>query len=1544
MNNKKNMTSINRLNSSVIIEHTNTVQKKSVTNSIEDIKQIEVITPVKEDLKINNSLGNSDNKIDFVENDATFKDNKISTKEALKQFDNQVQNILTKQNISPENAKVINEKISDLTSFLNTNKLDNNEKINQLKGKLNNSLVALKISGVDTTTLNNHITQLMFSVTEQVSKDSKLNLNLVNKQDHILGIENNSKNLTNSQKQTISALKDVTLSTESIKVQSSGQINKSTLILMSIRDELLRQSFERLNLSENEKEPNIVEKDLNIISNMVSSVDKMMAGTKTLPPNMLEGLSNLTKTISSAPLGDIDKALQDFSNSLANTNSKVASIGQLSNLPNSPDTTGLKDLNKQLLSLTQYTPTGVGSNVQSVIGAYSNAMNTVESMLPPVLPFPVTMNVPLGYNDGAGNIFALSVGSQVSQNGTGFQINSPSLLLQSGGTQVLAGQTSIQLGNQLDYLSMGSLSINSNNTKTNLTNATMQINRVDGSSVIKADSAIVNTTNGKIELTNAGFYQNSDGSLKLSADSFWSQNGADHTGMKNFQINQSETTQKANFNISATSIDFKKTDMVLSANKISFDLEKDNITGSSQALLSGENIKFLSGGNDISATNAQFKLLQNADGSALTEITAQNPNIILNNGSNLNVKGNTKLSILQGTNGELKNISTKADEVNFQDKLNTAKVIDGNLNINYDSNGNLSDFSATATSVDLKNKDYQINAQNTNVLLNYQNDKLSSITGSADKLDYTSKQGSLNLTNGLVNSQFNPNGSISNITANVDSLNYKNQQGMTNISKGELKAQFNENGTISSLSGKIDTLSYKNQQGNMNLSQGNITTQFNSDGTLASIKGGADKLSYFSNKGDKLDLKGAGVEIINGKNGLEKATATVGQLNYLSKSGDALNLENGKASISRDPQGFISNINAGADKLTYSSKNGDNLIAQGTEININGNKNGLSEASIKIGQLDYNNLKGDSFNVVNGSASLTKDSNGFLSQIAGSADKISATNKSGDAINILGANADITRNDAGTYDINASLDKLNVDMKSQDLTIGVDKLKVGLTDTNFKVHVDSVEIIKKLESDMKVKIENLDFIIDKTKEGALKGADLQFQNLDASIKGMEIMVKTQNGDRIRLNMSMSEDGKMLKEAFLQIPKGGEVKIAKDDMNVTIGEQLVKFTQKDGVYTLRDDGLNIAAQFKDGKVQVQGGSAQLSIDTNSGNLLIDEIKGTKINAEFGKNKIDIDIKEVSNFMLKTSGLSGDVQGLTLELVPTKDSSKISMSLKADIGGTPVRVELTDVHHLKASADIGINRAHVFFGDASGRGNVLLSAGPVKMEGSSIEFLAKYNTYNPERMMSSVSRYMSNEGIQIGALTLETDGVIRLEKQSSGLHLGASLLMPKGLDNYDFASGQNRSERESTWGAILSVGGQGRSDDGTKYTGALYGGLVPGSYFSVKQLQGTTSVYNAQLPKNIELPTTIMAGAMFRSENEKSRVSATIGGYVNPVGLVPTDSAIPLRDNTMYGAFAGVSYKKGDLQFNLDALADVNKNADSGKTQISPMVRAGLSMQF
>jgi hypothetical protein len=532
-----------------------------------------------ESSNITSNNGTSSKELSFVDTTNSQTTNNLSLKDSTKQLENQVKQLVKNQNISPDNAKRIEEKVSNLTKFLNSSSLDNNEKINILNSKVNDLVVNLKVAGVNTNPLNNGLNDFMTSVTNQVAKNNNINLNVVSKQDHLLGIQSSSKNLSPKQKEVVNSLKETVQNTESLKAKNAGKMSQSQLILMSVRDELLRQSFERLNFR-TEKPPEIIEKDLDTISNLVSSVDEMMAKSRDLPPNMLEGLSTMTKSISKAPIGEIDKSLQDFSNSLSNTNFKAPDTSSLNKLP---DTKTFQDLNKQLVSLTQFTPTGVASGVKSVVDSYSKAMNSVEKMLPPILPFPVTMPIPLGYNDGSGNAFLLGSGSRLSQSGSGFQISAPSMLLQNGGTQVSANRTNIQLGNSLDYLSTGNLNIKTSDTSTDLTNATAQIDRTAGTSMIRADQATVNMTDGKIDLTNAGLYQGSDGSLKLSADSIWQENSDGHTGIKNFQALQTENDHKSNFSISGQNLDLKKSDTLVTADKMSFNLEKNKDTNSSQA-------------------------------------------------------------------------------------------------------------------------------------------------------------------------------------------------------------------------------------------------------------------------------------------------------------------------------------------------------------------------------------------------------------------------------------------------------------------------------------------------------------------------------------------------------------------------------------------------------------------------------------------------------------------------------------------------------------------------------------------------------------------------------------------------------------------------------------------------------------------------------------------------------------------------------------------------------------------------------------------------
>jgi hypothetical protein len=685
------------------------IEKKLPSEKITEVKKPETpvskdVTP-KEQSNLSTNVGKSNSTFSFVE--STPQENpstNTTSKEALAQINTQLQALTKNKGLPEQEIKVISEKLTNLANTIQKSDLSKPEAINKIGQELNNTIIALKMSGIKTEVLNPSLNQLMTSFTNEVASKNKLNLALVANDSNIMGLKVNQTKLTPEQDKAVGALKNTAMSLEQLKVQEPKKMTNSDLILMSVRDELLRMSFDRLNMRAEKPLEKPIETDLKIINNMVASVDKMLASTRNIPNNMLADLSNMTKALSSAPMGELDKSLKTLSDSLA----KPINAGAIKN---APDMSMLKDLNKQLIGLTENTPTGVASGVNTIIQSYSKAMNTVEKSLPPILPFPVTLPIPLGYDNGAVNKFLLAPGARISQAGTGFQINAPAMLMENGSTQVSAGNTQIQLGNGVDYLSMGSLKANTGSTQTDLTNATAKIDRTTGTSVIKADKAIVNMTDGKVELTNTGLYQNADGSLKLASDSLWYEKGDTHAGMKNFQALQSEKDGVANLNVSATNLDFKKADTVVTADKFTFDMTKNANDNTSQALMGAENVRFFKDGNEITAKKADIQIIKNSDGSGLTQITSENPNVNLANGSQIKVTGNSLLRIDQNANGNIKAITASAQDVSYKDKTSQVNVTNGDLKVNYNDDGTLGNLQTKADKVAFNNKDNTIVAE-----------------------------------------------------------------------------------------------------------------------------------------------------------------------------------------------------------------------------------------------------------------------------------------------------------------------------------------------------------------------------------------------------------------------------------------------------------------------------------------------------------------------------------------------------------------------------------------------------------------------------------------------------------------------------------------------------------------------------------------------------------------------------------------------------------------------------------------------------------------
>ena len=911
---------------------------------------------------------------------------------------------------------------------------------------------------------------------------------------------------------------------------------------------------------------------------------------------------------------------------------------------------------------------------------------------------------------------------------------------------------------------------------------------------------------------------------------------------------------------------------------------------------------------------------------------------------------------------------------------------------------------------------------------------LENLSIKAGTVDYTGIKGDkFNLTNGTFNINRDPSGEMTNIQGGIEKLSYVGTKGESFTAAGlGLDIKSGKNG-FESLTMKTGSLDYLGAKGDkFNLTNGSLSITKDPEGYINNVKGDIEKISFTSSKGDVLTANGLGLNVRNGKNGFENLTVSAGKIGYISNKGDLFNLENGSLALTRDPSGNLFNVNGNIENLNLKTVNGQNLTASGINVNVDIDKTGLKTAGVKVGTLDYSQ-KDIQLNVQNGALNFTNGTNGTV--LEASAEKVIANGKwgnltgeggkattlfgpdgnfksfnlsgnsltyngtredkpinfsmqnfnagitngpDGQALNFTGKNINFDFNGNKAYfeniqnielrngkdgkvsgfDINlagkstfekdgdlfiglnnaqahykvdgnnlsASFDKLDIAKKSQQLTASLTGGKIENTVDKISVHVDSAEVIKKMEQELKVKIENLDVVVDKTATGGIKGLDLQLGGLEGNLVGMNLMVKTVNGERVRLNVQLSEDGKMLQEAFLQIPTGGEIKIENKDMTLKLGgDQKFIFKQDGhGVYTFRDEGIDIDFASKDAKVKIKGGNAEVKLDANTGDIIIEEITGTKINAQVAGQEINVDIQKMNGFIAQATGVSGSSQGAILRLKPTKDNSEITLEIETKVSGIPVYLKLNNVHDLEASGIISQNQFRVYLGDKSGRGRVELGAGPLKFEGSALEFVGKYNTYEPKRMLSTMSSFMTSDGVYLGAgLSVEGDGVVRWGTQFSGPHGEVAVVLPQ-------ANGEH-----SAPGVIASLGWQGKTGAGTKWSVNANAGLVSGSYLSIEQTQGSASLAGLPLPKQVNIPTTAIAGLDFRREGSKSRFNATVGGFLNPAGLAPKDSQ--LQENIKYGGYGGLSYRTGNVDIGIMGVANVDRD---DKVRPAGMVTLGF----
>lgn len=730
-------------------------------------------------------------------------------------------------------------------------------------------------------------------------------------------------------------------------------------------------------------------------------------------------------------------------------------------------------------------------------------------------------------------------------------------------------------------------------------------------------------------------------------------------------------------------------------------------------------------------------------------------------------------------------------------------------------------------------------------------------------------------------------------------------------------------------------------------------------------------------EGQQLQGSGTGLSLIepNGAGGTRQLAVGAAQVNiqnqadgsgFASLSGSDIQYSDGPLSVvtqgqsqlrlDRNANGFVENLQVSSEQLRYQQGH-EALQLNGAEAQLAFDSQG--QLTRLNGALQAGQFEGDF-----GSAALTQGAlnlhydQGTLAALNANVGQFQFQDHNAQQqLNLQGLGLNATFHADGRLN-SSNLDLALATFQTPEVAGNLAGVNAQVNSAQSRLHIDSAQIKSQLESEWQVKVENLDLILQNNEQGQMRSLDLGVGNSEAFVSGFNAQVRTQNGDQVRVHMGLSEDGRFLQEAFLKIPGGGEIQLQQEDLDIRLGGgdtgQKLSFTQDgQGRYTFAGEGLHLDAATADAAVSVRGGNAKVSVDAQRGDLIIEDITGVGIQAQVAGMDIDVDIAEMDGFLVKATGISGLAQGAALHLVPTGKDSVLQAEIRTTYNGVPLRVKLDNVHELKALASLQPNRAHVYFGDPSGRGQVELSAGPLSMKGSAIEWTAQYHTFSPERMMSSVGRALSSEGFEIvPGVQVELDGVLRLQTPfKNGPHAGLTLLFPRpdlgvspeqGLMGRDMPLNTQGPE-DGALGVITELGWNHTNAAGTQYSTGLHAGLVSGSYLQIQQNQGSTYLSGVKLPtENIKLPTTVMAGVTFRrhdsdeavAKGQGSRTDVMAGAYLNPAGLV--DSPY-ISEDSAYGLYTGIEHRNKNAFVSFGSTVDLSND----KPQVGAQIRFGIT---
>ncbi len=925
--------------------------------------------------------------------------------------------------------------------------------------------------------------------------------------------------------------------------------------------------------------------------------------------------------------------------------------------------------------------------------------------------------------------------------------------------------------------------------------------------------------------------------------------------------------------------------------------------------------------------------------------------------------------------GRLNQVTSDAAKVAYQGGSGAFEVERGSLTVDLE-NGLMSHLSAQAAGAHWRGTDgTQVDAQRSRLTLDFYADTgtLATAAVRSGQATFADASHKLDLSGLAMNVTFDSSGLLTGASANSAELTYQGAEG-TFFGAGDVNLKIKASGAHleqALISGR--DIRYVGELGEVTAAQGGLTVDFGANGqpqhlrfdtqnfsasgdygtlgiqgtgtldvlwsedgtSLQRISGDFEAATYASDFGELGLSGGNGFSLEVSDTGVTNLSAHVTRLD-LAHSAGQLEVAGGLVRGTFAPDGSAEHLNISADHIVYTgTAEGSNPLS----LDLNGPQVDITQR-VDGGQRLSFGSQGGHF-TVNGhqvgldgaqQVVLETTTNGeidtFVADFPGQVDFV---DKDGDlSVVVRDAHANYEREGSK---ITLDFADVGAALRGQGLEARVQGAHAELDTTTLSVRIDKAEVLRTVGRQLNVQVEALTLDVTRNGEGALKTFDLGLGAMDAQIDSMNVMVRTPSGEQVRLHVSADEEGRTIKEAYLQIPDGGEVRITKDDFDLSLGAQRLSFSHDDdGVYRLRSEGLNATAITKDAEIRVDGGTAQVSLDPASGRLVIDEITGTTVDVKLKNGDLRLNVEELHNFMVSMTGFEGGATGGAVHLIPTTDGSTLSASLHGEVSGIPVQITVKDAHELTALAQVSDNQVHVFVGDSSGQGDMQIGIGPVKIKGSALEVIGRYHPYDPARMTESVYQFLTTSGQKLfSGINYEPDGVLRFGTDREGLNGELAILLPadQALPSYSY----NLSDKPSSaYGLIGSVGY--RMDDVTL---SAFAGLVPGSHATLYVKQGDVEVGGFNIPKQSDLPTTVMGGLRLDLANVDGGNLGLVGGaYVNPAGLAESSW---VTENNPYGAFVGIEYAKDNWTLTGSAVVDVDRN---GNAKLGgAMLRLGIS---